>query len=37
MDNLICKIQAHARVCEGNIELEELEEKIRRLLKQFCG
>ena len=27
MDNLICKMQAHARVCEENIELEELEEK----------
>ena len=26
MDNLICKMQAHARVCEENIELE-LEEK----------
>ena len=23
MDNLICKMQAHARVCEENIELEE--------------
>ena len=29
MDNLICKMQAHARVCEENTE--ELEEK-RRLL-----
>ena len=28
MDNLICKMQAHAKVCEENIEeLEELEEK----------
>ena len=38
MDNLICKMQALARVCEENIEeeLEELEEK-RYLLKQFCG
>ena len=27
MDNLVCKMQAHARVCEENIELEELEEK----------
>ena len=27
MDNLICKMQAHARVCEENTELEELEEK----------
>ena len=35
MDNLICKMQAHARVCEENIE--ELEEKIRRLLRQLCG
>ena len=26
MDNLICKMQAYARVCEENIE-EELEEK----------
>ena len=26
MDNLICKMQAHARVCKENIELE-LEEK----------
>ena len=25
MDNLICKMQAHARVCEENIE--DLEEK----------
>ena len=23
MDNLNCKMQAHARVCEENIELEE--------------
>ena len=23
MDNLICKMQAYARVCEENIELEE--------------
>ena len=38
MDNLICKMQAYARVCEENIEeLEELEGKKRRLLKQFCG
>ena len=37
MDNLVCKMQAHARVCEENIELEELEEKIQRLLKQFCS
>ena len=38
MDNLICKMQAYARVCEENIEeLEELEEKKRRVLKQFCG
>ena len=29
------KMQAHARVCEENIE--EVEEKKRRLLKQFCG
>ena len=36
MDNLICKMQAYARVCEENIE-EELEEKKRRVLKQFCG
>ena len=34
MDNLICKMQAYARVCEENIELEE---KKRRALKQFCG
>ena len=28
MDNLICKMQAHARVCKENIEeLEKLEEK----------
>ena len=33
MDNLYCKMQAHARVCEENIELEEK----RHLLKQFCG
>ena len=25
MDNLICKMQAYARVCEENIELEEKE------------
>ena len=31
MDNLNCKMQAHARVCEEN----KLEEKKRRLLKQF--
>ena len=30
MDNLICKMQAHARVCEENIE--ELEEK-KQLLR----
>ena len=29
MDNLICKMQAYARVCEENIE--ELEEKKRRV------
>ena len=23
MDNLVCKMQAYARVCEENIELEE--------------
>ena len=28
MDNLICKMQAHVRVCEENIEELELEEKI---------
>ena len=28
-------MQAYARVCEENIE--ELEEKKRRVLKQFCG
>ena len=33
MDNLNCKMQAHARVCEENIE--ELE-KTRCLLKQFA-
>ena len=27
MDNLICKMQAYARVCEENIEELELEEK----------
>ena len=35
MNNLNFKMQAHARVCEENIELE-LEEK-RCLLKQFFG
>ena len=35
MDNLICKMQAYARVCEENIE--ELEGKKRHVLKQFCG
>ena len=36
MDNLNCKMQAHARVCEENkLEELELEEKIRCLLKQF--
>ena len=32
MDNLNCKMQAYARVCEEN-KLE----KIQRLLKQICG
>ena len=39
MNNLNCKMQAHARVCEENkLELE-LEKKrlLRTLLKQFCG
>ena len=37
MDNLICKMQAYARVCEENIEEELEEKKKRRVLKQFCG
>ena len=37
-DNKNYKTQAHARVCEENkLEELELEEKKRRLLKQFCG
>ena len=43
MNNLICKMQAHARVCEENIELEEknttpietilrLEVRVRRII-----
>ena len=32
MDNLTCKMQAYARVCEENIEeIEELEEKMTRI------
>ena len=37
MDNLIYKMQADARVCEENIELEEKNDCSGRLLKQFCG
>ena len=38
LDNEKCKTQAHARVCEENKLLEELElEKKQRLLNQFCG
>ena len=29
MDNLICKMQAYARVCEENIELEEKNDAYR--------
>ena len=36
MDNLNCKTQAYARVCEENRELE-LEEKKRLPVKIFCG
>ena len=33
MDNLICKMQAHARVCEENIELEEKTMPIETILQ----
>ena len=36
MDNLICKMQTHARVCEEN-KLEEKKRLLRTLLKQFCS
>ena len=39
IDNLNCKMQAHARVCEEN-KLEELELELNkkpRLLNQFCS
>ena len=32
MDNLNCKMQAHARVCEENIELEEKATSIETIL-----
>ena len=36
MNNLSCKMQAHARECKENKLKLELEKK-RCLLKQFCG
>ena len=33
MDNLICKMQAYARVCKENIELEEKTMPIETILR----
>ena len=33
MDNLICKMQAYARVCEKNIELEKKTTRIETILQ----
>ena len=33
MDNLICKMQAHARVCKENIELQEKTMPIETILR----